>query len=725
MISCPNCGTSYPPSVRMCPRDGTVLEGARPTEERFVGAVLHGKYRLDSYLSSGGMGAVFRATHVMLGKPVAVKLIKADLVTSPDMVRRFQREARAATNLNHPSIVGVYDLGQTDDGTLYIAMELVDGKSLKDVIREAGAVPPPRVLSIMRQVASALALAHKNQIIHRDLKPQNVMLTTGPDGRELAKLLDFGIAKTFDDQATQLTQAGFALGTPQYMSPEQAMGKEVDARSDIYSLGVMVYEMLTGDLPFTDPSAPAILLKHMTEAPQPPSQRRPDLGIPPHYEAVVLKCLEKDPGKRFQSAVEFAAALEPGAGTDATVALPMPLGADAATVFMAPDGIPAAPTQTYSPPAAPMTAGTAGTVQPTQGVQPGSTQPARVPTQQTAVPSPHVTAAAPASTPGTQAAPAVSPAQTSATAAAALAAPASPPPPPSVAAAHGDTRGTVPAAAVAAANAASTGRKLSPLALVAGIILLAGAAGGAWFLTQPKGEGANPTQLSSTGAPEASPTSALPPAAPPQTPAQQPAGDQPSTPAGGGSAGSSSTAAAVTGAAAAVERTRETAANAPAEIKKPEPSGNAPAGSKKPAPPPAPAPPAAPAAQPVLPDDPAVFVGCEGPREVCGALRTAFDSSLQNERLPIARSSDRADVLVQIEVTELDRRTDQQFGQTMVTRTYSVSLVGDAPKVDRAVPLPSAQTFSFDAKYGERLNQEARKIAIAAAGRIRQFAEAK
>jgi hypothetical protein len=174
-----------------------------------------------------------------------------------------------------------------------------------------------------------------------------------------------------------------------------------------------------------------------------------------------------------------------------------------------------------------------------------------------------------------------------------------------------------------------------------------------------------------------------------------------------------------------VERTRETAANAPADIKKPEPTGNAPAGSKKPAPPPAPAPPTAPAPQPVLPDDPAVFVGCEGPREVCGALRTAFDSSLQNERLPIARSSDRADVLVQIEVTELDRRTDQQFGQTMVTRTYSVSMVGDAPKVDRAVPLPSAQTFSFDAKYGERLNQEARKMAIAAAGRIRQFAETK
>ena len=231
MISCPNCGTSYPPSVRLCPRDGTVLEGHQPTEERFVGVVLHGKYRLDSYLSSGGMGAVFKATHVMLGKPVAVKLIKADLVTSPDMVRRFQREARAATTLNHPNIVAVYDLGQTDDGTLYIAMELVDGTSLKDVIRGTGRIDAPRIVYILRQVASALSLAHRHHIIHRDLKPQNVMLTRDSDGREIAKLLDFGIAKTFDEKATQLTQTGFALGTPQYMSPEQAMGKEVDARS--------------------------------------------------------------------------------------------------------------------------------------------------------------------------------------------------------------------------------------------------------------------------------------------------------------------------------------------------------------------------------------------------------------------------------------------------------------------------------------------------------------
>jgi eukaryotic-like serine/threonine-protein kinase len=310
MISCPNCGTSYPPSVRLCPKDGTVLEGHRPTEERFVGAVLHGKYRLDSYLSSGGMGVVFRATHVMLAKPVAVKLINADLVTSADMVRRFQREARAATSLNHPSIVSVYDLGQTDDGTLYIVMELVDGHSLKDEIRQHGRIDPPRIAYLLRQVASALAVAHRHHIIHRDLKPQNVMLTRDGNGHEIAKLLDFGIAKTFDDAQTQLTAAGFVLGTPHYMSPEQAMGKEVDARSDIYSLGVVMYEMLIGEVPFTAPSTSGILVKHMTEMPAPPSRRRPDILVPAHLETIALRCLEKEPDRRYQTADEFAVALD-------------------------------------------------------------------------------------------------------------------------------------------------------------------------------------------------------------------------------------------------------------------------------------------------------------------------------------------------------------------------------------------------------------------------------
>lgn len=279
-------------------------------ELRHVGKVLDGKYRLDSYLSRGGMGAVYRGTHVMLDRPVAVKLISSDLVTSPDMVRRFQREARAATHLNHPNIVKVYDLGQTEDGTLYIAMELVSGESLHSVIRSSGALPPARIVNILGQIVSALALAHRNSIVHRDLKPHNIMISRTADGQEVATLLDFGIAKTFEiDANTKLTATGSTIGTPQYMSPEQASGQEVDGRSDLYSLGIILYEMLIGEVPFSGSSTPTVLVKHLTEMPVHPSLRRPDLHISPTLEKLALRCLEKNPSHRFQTADELATEL--------------------------------------------------------------------------------------------------------------------------------------------------------------------------------------------------------------------------------------------------------------------------------------------------------------------------------------------------------------------------------------------------------------------------------
>jgi serine/threonine protein kinase len=283
---CPHCGKSYPSTVRICPDDGSVLErGASAAAE--VGEVLDGKYRLDAFLSHGGMGGVYRATHVMLDKTVAVKLINPELVTSPEIVRRFQREARAATALSHPNIVAVYDLGQTPEGTLYIAMEFVDGPTLKSVIQRGGPMPPARIVGILRQLASALAAAHAHGVIHRDLKPHNVMLT----GQDIAKLVDFGIAKTFEE-GTQLTVAGFTPGTPQYMSPEQAEGRVVDARSDIYSLGVVAYEMITGDVPFSGDSMASILVKHMKEAPVPPSLKNTHVAVPPALEALTMRCLE-------------------------------------------------------------------------------------------------------------------------------------------------------------------------------------------------------------------------------------------------------------------------------------------------------------------------------------------------------------------------------------------------------------------------------------------------
>ncbi len=309
MPICSTCGTRYGSTVRICIKDGTPLVAGR-IEDPHIGKLLDGKYRIDAFISGGGMGSVYRATHVMLGKTVAVKVIRGELVTSDDVVRRFQREARAASTLNHPNIVTVYDLGQADDGTLYIAMEFIDGPSLKEAIRRDGPMAPGRAVEILRQVASALALAHQNQIIHRDLKSQNLMLTADPHGRTMVKLVDFGIAKTFDEPAVQLTEAGFVLGTPHYMSPEQAAGTVVDHRADLYSLGVILYEMLAGEVPFGEASTTSILVKLMTEMPEPPSRRRRDVVVPAALEAIAMRCLEKDPDRRFQSATEFAEALD-------------------------------------------------------------------------------------------------------------------------------------------------------------------------------------------------------------------------------------------------------------------------------------------------------------------------------------------------------------------------------------------------------------------------------
>jgi serine/threonine-protein kinase len=272
-----------------------------------TGQILSEKYRIDGFLTQGGMGAVYRGTHLMLGRTVAIKLIKPELVTSQAIVDRFLREARAASQLSHPNIVAVHDLGQTDDRTLYIAMELVDGRSLKELIKSEGPLSPERVVRLAKDICSALSLAHKNGVIHRDLKPQNVMICTGTDGLEMAKLLDFGIAKTFEPDEPALTATGMVLGTPQYMSPEQAQGQTVDARTDLYALGIILYEMIGGHVPFRDTSIPALLVKHMQEVPPPLSAIRAEL--PPGLVSTVQRCLEKNPAARFATADELARAL--------------------------------------------------------------------------------------------------------------------------------------------------------------------------------------------------------------------------------------------------------------------------------------------------------------------------------------------------------------------------------------------------------------------------------
>ena len=308
MRQCTKCGRQFEGNETVCPDDGAILEGGASFEERAVGKTLDGKYRIDGFLKRGGMGAVYRGTHLMLNKPVAIKLIKPELVSSSEVVQRFLREARAAAHLSHPHIVTVHDLGQTPDGMLYIVMELVPGSSLKELIQAEGAWEAKRVVRLVKAIASALGVAHRNNVVHRDLKPQNIMVTRDSDGNEIPKLLDFGIAKTLEPTSPALTSTGMVLGTPHYMSTEQAKGAPADRRSDLYALGVILYEMLVGSVPFDDASIPQILIKHLTEMPPPPSSVNP--GIPTELEAIVLRLLEKDPDRRYQSAEELIQALD-------------------------------------------------------------------------------------------------------------------------------------------------------------------------------------------------------------------------------------------------------------------------------------------------------------------------------------------------------------------------------------------------------------------------------
>ena len=302
-----------------------------PPDADPIGKVLAGKYRIESLLKRGGMGAVYRATHLMLHKPIAIKLIKPELVTTQDTIRRFHREAQAASKLDHPNIVTIHDLGESGDGTLYIAMELVSGTSLKELVKSEGALRPERAVRIAAAIGSALALAHRNHIIHRDLKPQNIMICRDADGQEQPKLLDFGIAKTFESEGPALTSTGLVFGTPHYMSPEQAKSPAVDGRSDLYALGIILYEMLVGKVPFDAESIPAILVKHLNEAPKPPTELRP--GLDPKLEAIVLRCLEKEPERRYQTAEELTYAL---GETESAVAKSMPAAVSVGTPSGAP-----------------------------------------------------------------------------------------------------------------------------------------------------------------------------------------------------------------------------------------------------------------------------------------------------------------------------------------------------------------------------------------------------
>lgn len=255
------------------------------------------------------MGAVFRAEQISLKRTVALKLLRPAMATSGQLIRRFNAEAQAVAQLSHPNTVGIFDFGE-HEGMLFIAMELIEGKSLRDVVHAEAPMPPARAAHIALQIAASLSDAHAHGIIHRDLKPDNVMLQTRGRERDVVRVLDFGIAKLRDEgRPNNMTAAGDILGTPQYIAPEQASGGQIDGRTDIYALGCLLYELLTARLPFEGNSVVELLSKHLTAPVEPPSQRRPDLHIPPALDALVVASMAKDPNQRPPTMDVFGEAL--------------------------------------------------------------------------------------------------------------------------------------------------------------------------------------------------------------------------------------------------------------------------------------------------------------------------------------------------------------------------------------------------------------------------------
>jgi eukaryotic-like serine/threonine-protein kinase len=315
-----------------------------------------GRYELGELLGRGGMAEVRRAVDQRLGRPVAVKQLRTDFATDPTFQARFRREAQSAAGLNHPTIVAVYDTGEETDpltgvSVPYIVMELVEGQTLRDVLREGRKILPERALELTQGVLDALSYSHKAGIVHRDIKPANVML--GPGGG--VKVMDFGIARAVADTSATMTQTAAVIGTAQYLSPEQARGETVDARSDLYSAGCLLYELLVGRPPFIGDSPVSVAYQHVREAPIPPSQLDPE--ITPEIDAVVLKALAKDPDDRYQSATEMKADIsrllsgQQTTAQQATAVVPLAAGAMAANAYDTPTHVAGPPT--VVPPEAP------------------------------------------------------------------------------------------------------------------------------------------------------------------------------------------------------------------------------------------------------------------------------------------------------------------------------------------------------------------------------------
>jgi len=305
---CPHCGTEYETGDRFCPKDGAPLKpksGADP----MIGRVIADRYLILARLGEGGMGRVYAAEHVKMNRQCAIKVMNPSLMNDAESTTRFAREASNAARILHPNVAAVFDFGEAEK-TVYLVMEYIDGESLSELMAREGALPPRRAIDIARQIADGLSAAHELGLVHRDLKPDNVLISRKRDGREIAKVVDFGIAKALSDsREDSLTRSGLVIGTPEFMSPEQLLGDPVDAGTDIYALGCILYQMLSGTKPFDAESREQMIRRRLHEPP--PHVRDIVPSVPKRIDTLIAHMLARSPSERLDSAAEVSSSLDP------------------------------------------------------------------------------------------------------------------------------------------------------------------------------------------------------------------------------------------------------------------------------------------------------------------------------------------------------------------------------------------------------------------------------
>jgi serine/threonine-protein kinase len=321
MKLCPQCKTEYPGGEVFCPLDGARLSSPSelhgeqgPPVDPLIGSTLAERYRVIRRIGEGGMGLVYEAEHAVIEKRVAIKVLRDDFSSRPEVVERFELEAKSASRIGHEHIVDISDFGLTPSGSSYFVMEFLEGEDLANILAREGTLSAPRAVHILTQCCRALGAAHAKGIVHRDIKPENVFLTHRGDNPDFVKIVDFGIAKMSDLETEgapgrKLTKTGMIFGTPEYMSPEQAAGKSLDHRVDTYALGVILYECIVGRVPFVGDTFMGVLTQHMFEDPPPLRTVNPTVNVSPEIEEVIYMALSKSPDERFQSMADLEAAM--------------------------------------------------------------------------------------------------------------------------------------------------------------------------------------------------------------------------------------------------------------------------------------------------------------------------------------------------------------------------------------------------------------------------------